>query len=622
MTQRSKWARSSLGWGAVAALAVLLIGLTIIFNYSLAGWQIDLTENHLYTLSPGTRHILAGIREPIDLDFFYSSEAAQAHPQLRAYATQVQDFLEEIAQRAHGKIRLHIIDPQPYSVAEDRAAALGVTGVPLSAAGSKFYFGLAGTNSTNGQQAIPFFDPAKQRFLEYRVAKLIYTLAHPDRPVIEWDSGLPMSGGYNPRTGQMRQPWLVYRQAAQLYHLRPLNPQATAISPSTRVLVLVDPRNLTPAARFAIDQYALRGGHIVAFVNPATQSAGPGSPRGGSQLSGLLTAWGVRFDPAKVIADRSLALTVSGAQGTPTEDPAFLGLDRDNMSQHDVITAGLSNVNLATTGYLSPVKGSKTKFEPLMWSSRDAEPVSAGKFALPTPPQSLLEGFSPTGKRYTLAARVTGMVKSAFPDGPPKGVALPSGSKDLKASVKPLHLVVFADADMLANYLWVRQMNLFGHQLNEAMAENGNLVLNVLDNLAGSADLISVRGKAGFTRPFTRVQALRRVAQARYHAEQQQLQQQLHRTEQQLTLLQSKKISKSTLILTPAQQQQIRHFEAERVSIRKRLRAVQAGLVHNINQLGTELKAINIIVIPGAFALAALLAAAWRKRRHSNSKTQ
>ena len=621
-TQRTKLSRSTLGWGAVAALAVVLISLIVIFDYSLEGWQIDLTQNHLYTLSSGTRRILAGIREPIDLDFFYSSRAAQNLPQLRAYADHVKNFLKEIADDADGKIRLHIIDPQPYSVAEDRAAALGVTGMPLNAAGSKFYFGLAGTNSTNGQQAIPFFDPSKQRFLEYDIAKLIYRLAHPKKPVVEWYSSLPMTGGYNAQTGQFRQPWLIYRQAEQLYDLRTLSPEAKSIPMDTRVLVLVDPDNLSKATRFAIDQYALRGGHILAFLNPASASTGPGGPSmsPGSHLPKLLTAWGVRFNPNEIVADRSLALSVSGPDGAPTENPTFIGLGRRDMSQHDVITAGLSNVNVATTGYLSPIKGSKIKLEPLMWTSTDAESMPAQRASM-MQPVSLLEGFAPTGKRYVLAARVTGMVKTAFPDGPPKGVTLPAGQTDLKASVKPLNLVVFAGSNMLADYMWVRQLNLFGQPLAQAWASNGDLVLNALDNLSGSSDLISIRGKAGFTRPFTRVAALRRVAEARYRAQQLQLQQQLRQTEQQLTLLQSKRNNKSTLILTPAQQQEIRHFETERLTIRKRLRAVQAGLVRSINRLGTELKAINIIIMPGVFALAALLAAAWRRRRHSAAGT-
>ena len=617
--------RSTLGWGTVGALGLLLVGLIVICNYALAGWQLDLTENHLYTLSRGTDRILKSIPEPIDLYFFYSRRAAENIPQLRAYGDHVENFLRELAARADGKIRLHIIDPRPYSVEEDRAAELGVSSAPLNSAGSKFYLGLAGTNSTNGHQAIPFFDPSKQRFLEYDVDKLIYRLVHPHKPVVAWYSSLPMTGGFNAQTEQVRQPWLVYSQARQLYDLRTLAPGATRIPADTRVLVLVDPHGLPAATRFAIDQYALAGGHIVAFVDPLAESAGggPGAPPQGTgpKFAHLLASWGVRFNPDQVVADRSLALTVSGPNGAPSVDPLVIGLGRKQMSQHDVITAGLSNINLDAAGALSPIKGAGTTFKPLLWSSKDAEVVNRGSVAGMFDPSGLLTGFKPTGKRYVFAARVTGKVKTAFPDGPPKGIKLPPGTTPLKNSVKPLHLIVFADSDMLADFLWVHHLNLFGQPLDQAWAANGDVVLNALDNMAGSDDLISVRAKAGFSRPFTRVQALRRAAQARYHAEQVQLQKELHRTERQLTLLQSSRNAKTTLILTPAQQREIQHFEHERLTIRKRLRAVQAGLVRSIDRLGTELKVINIIVVPGVFALAALLGAALR-RRHRRAAHQ
>jgi ABC-type uncharacterized transport system involved in gliding motility auxiliary subunit len=541
-------------------------------------------------------------------------------PQISPYGQRVREFLEQITQRADGKIRLHIIDPQPYSAAEDRAAELGVTSTSINLAGTKFYFGLAGTNSTNGQQAIPFFDPSKARFLEYDVDKLIYQLAHPQKPQVEWLSSLPMTGGYNPQSGQMRQPWTVYSQAEQLFDVHELEPTASRIPAATRVLVLVDPQNLSPATQFAIDQYALHGGHILAFVdpNPAAAQKPFGAPPSATHLSKLLSAWGVSFDPNEVVADRGHALTVAMREGQPPiEHLGILGLGRSSMAQNDVITAGLSNVNVETAGYLSPIKGSKTKFEPLIWSSHDAEPMPAKRFVMLINPATLLDGFKPTGKRYVLGARVSGLVKTAFPDGPPKGVTLPAGQSDLKASVKPLHLVVFADSDMLSDYLWVHDFNLFGRQVAEAWASNGTLVMNALDNLAGSNSLISVRSRAGFTRPFLKVEALRRAADARFHVQEQDLENELKDTEQQLQLLQSKRTNKSMLILSPAQQQQLEHFESEKLEIRKRLRAVQAGLVRSINQLGTELKVINIIVMPALFALVALLIAALRRRRHA-----
>src|SRR5579863_1352631 len=615
--------RSTLGWSAVAALALAFIGLTIVFNYSLAGWQLDLTQNRLYTISPGTDRILQSIKEPIDLYFYYSANAAQSIPQIRPYGQRVHDFLEELAQRSDGMIHLHVIDPQPYSVDEDRATELGVTGTALNDAGTKFFFGLAGTNSTNGQQAIPFFDPSKQRFLEYDVTKLIYQLAHPAKPVVAWLSTLPMTGGFDPQSGQMRQPWVIYSQAQQLFDVRPLQPTATSIAPDVRVLVLVDPKNLSPATQFAIDQFALRGGHILAFVDPVAESdQSGGNPMQSlgadraSHMEKLLSAWDVDFNPAEVIADRGHALTVATREGQPpVEHLGILGLDASSLSQSDVITSGLSTVNVATAGYLTPAKGATVKFEPLLQSSTDAEPMAAQRFAMLLDPSTLLDGFKPTGQRYTIAARITGMVKTAFPDGPPQGVTLPAGQRDLKESLKPLHLVVFADTDLLSDYLWVHEEQLFGQNIAQAWASNGDMVLNALDNLAGSADLISVRGREGFTRPFLRVDALRRAADGRFHAQEEQLQQELQQTEQQLTLLQSKRNDKSALILTPAQEQEIEHFEAEKLDIRKQLRAVQAGLVSDIDKLGTELKVIDIIVMPAFFALAALLIAGLRRRR-------
>jgi ABC-type uncharacterized transport system involved in gliding motility auxiliary subunit len=615
--------RSSLGWGAVAALALTGIGLTVLFNYSLAGWQLDLTQSRIYTISPGTDRILASIKEPIDLYFYYSAKTGEQFPELRPYAQRVHDLLAELTQRAHGMIRLHVIDPQPFSVDEDRAGELGVTGQDVDEVGTKFYFGLAGTNSTNGQQAIPFFNPDQQRFLEYDVAKLIYELAHPAKPVVAWLSTLPMTGGFDPQSGQPTQPWMVYSQAQELFDIRTLQPNATSIGSDVRVLVLVDPRNLSPATQFAIDQYALRGGHILAFVDPlaeADQSAGnpmqASAADRASHIEKLLTAWGVDFNPDEVVADRGHALSVAMQEGQPpVEHLGYQGLDGSSLSQNDIITSGLSAVNVVTPGYLTPEKGTQVKFEPLLRSSTDAQLMPSQRFQLLPDPASLLDGFKPTGQRYTIAARVTGMVTTAFPDGPPSGVTLPAGQRDLKASLKPLSLVVIADSDLLADFLWVREQELFGQHIEQAIAGNGALVLNALDNLTGSSDLISIRGRAGFTRPFLRVEALQHAADARFHAQEQQLQQELQQTEQQLTLLQSRRNDKSALILTPAQQAEIERFEAEKLQIRKRLRAVQAGLVSDIDRLGTELKIINIIVMPAVFALAALLLAGLRRRR-------
>jgi ABC-type uncharacterized transport system involved in gliding motility auxiliary subunit len=621
--------RSTLSGVTLLALALLFIGLTVLFNYALRGWRVDLTQNRLYTIAPGTERILKSIREPINLYFFFSEKTAAQLPQsqLKTYGVRVREFLEELADRSNGKLRLHVVDPQPFSEDEDRATELGVRGVPVGAAGEQLYLGLAGTNSTDGHAAIEFFDPTKEQFLEYDVVRLVYQLANPRKPVLAWLSSLPMGPGFDPQTGQMREPWVIYAQVEQLFDVRTLEPGAAKIDPDVNVLVLVHPKNLSPAMQFALDQYALRGGHILAFVDPLSEADSSGSdPQNpmaamaadrSSHLSELLAAWGVKFDPTQVVADRGHALSVSLRQGEPpVEHLGFLGLDKSSLARDDVITAGLSNVNVATAGSLEPVKGATVKFEPLLQSSGDAELLPVERFRMLFDPATLRDGFKPTGIRYTLGARITGNVRTAFPNGPPAGVTLPAGVTPLKASTQPLNLVVFADTDLLADYLWVHAQDFFGQRLYQTMANNGDLVLNALDNLAGSADLISVRGRATFTRPFERVERLRRAAEDRFRAKEQELEQQLQATEQKLTALESKSgAGAQNALITPAEQQEIEHFAQEKLRIRKELRAVRAGLDADIRALGTTLKIIDIVVFPAVFALLALALAVWRRRR-------
>jgi ABC-type uncharacterized transport system involved in gliding motility auxiliary subunit len=350
-----------------------------------------------------------------------------------------------------------------------------------------------------------------------------------------------------------------------------------------------------------------------------------------SHLTALLNAWGVQFNPAEVVADRGHALSVTMRQGQePVEHLGVLGLGKDSFASDDVITAGLSMVNVATAGYLEPITGekgcrplpgAKSCFEPLLRSSADAEPLPVERFRMLFDPATLRDGFKATGLRYAIGARVNGNVHTAFPGGPPNGVTLPPGQSALKVSAKPLNLVVFADTDLLSDYLWVREQNFFGQRLTQAWASNGDLVQNALDNLAGSADLISVRGRASYTRPFERVEKLRRVADDRFRAKEQELEQELRDTESKLSTLQTQGKNSSTLILTPEQEQEIDHFQSEKLRIRKELRAVRAGLDADIKGLGTRVKIVNIVVVPAVFALAALAIALWRRRRRATMAT-
>jgi ABC-type uncharacterized transport system involved in gliding motility auxiliary subunit len=621
--------RSTLGGGVLLALALLFIGLTILFSYVFRGWRVDLTQNGLYTLAPGTERILEGLKEPVNLYFFYSEKAANALPELKTYGTRVRELLEELEARGNGKVRLSVIDPQPFSEDEDRAAELGVRGAPAGPSGSNIYFGLAGTNSTDGREVIEFFDPRKEEFLEYDVVKLIYTLANPKKPVVGWMSSIPMGGtpSFDPMTGRMREPPMIYSQAEQLFNVRQVSLSATTIDPDIDVLVVVHPKGLTPATQFALDQYALRGGRIVMFVDPVAEAdhagADPQNPMAqmmankSSDPGPLLDAWGVEFNPREVVADGEYALQVGMRQGeAPVRHLGILGLNEAAFNSKDVVTAGLSSVNVATIGHVRPREGAKTKFEPLVQSSTSAGLIPTERFTMLFDPSTLRDGFKPTGERYTLAARITGTATTAFPDGPPEGATVPEGGA-LKESKSPLNLVVFADTDLLADYLWLRQQSFFGQRIAQAWASNGDLIANALDNLAGSADLISVRGRATYTRPFERVEALRRRAEDRFRAKEQELESELRATEEKLTQLESQRNDQSSLILTPEQAAELERFQREKLRIRKELRNVRLSLDQDINRLGTTLKVINIVVVPLLVALAAVGIGYWRRRQRN-----
>jgi ABC-type uncharacterized transport system involved in gliding motility auxiliary subunit len=616
------------GSGALTlvVLAVLFIGLIMLSNYGLRGLRADLTENRLYTLSPGTRHIIEGLQEPINLYFYFSREAAgERAADIKTYGDRVREVLEEMAARSRGKIRLETIDPEPFSEDEDRAAEFGLRAIPTGTAGESFYFGLAGTNSTDGRATIELFNPRQEEFLEYDIAKVIVELARPKKPVIGVLSTLPMGSDFNPMTGQASEPWAVTSQLEQLFTVRTLNADVASIDADVDVLLLVHPKALTPATLFAIDQFVLRGGRALIFVDPVAEilsaQAGPtdfgASPS--STLEPLLGAWGVTFSPTEVVADNRYALTVRGGF-RPLRHIGLLGVEMDGLSQDDVVSSGLGTVNLGVAGHFTLAEGATAKLTPLITSSDEAAVLTSDRFQFLPDPGELLNGFAATGTKYVLAARLEGAIKSAFPDGPP---AAPDRDAPIDAELGAQHIasadsanvVLVADVDMLSDRLWVQAQSFLGQRLYTAFANNGDFVINALDNLSGSADLIGLRSRATYTRPFTTVDELRRDADARFRETEQRLQAELADTERKLGELQSARNDTSSLLMSPEQQAEIQRFLDEQVRIRQELRTVRRELDRDIQQLGTTLKILNIIVVPVLFALVSLGVVFWRRSR-------
>lgn len=601
--------------GTLAVLAVIFIALILISGALLRGARLDLTDNRLYTLSAGTENLLDKLDEPVNLYFFFSATAARDVPAIRSYATRVRELLEEIAARAGGKVRLEVIDPLPFSEEEDRATAFGLTAVPLGASGETLFFGLAGTNATDGQTVIPFFQPDKEAFLEYDIAKLIHTLADARRPVVGLLSSLPMAPGFNPVTGQASQGWVIDGELRQLFDLRRLDDDVAELPGDMDALVLVHPKNLSDDALYAIDQFVLRGGRLLAFVDPHSD-VDPG--QGGeaadaltadrsSDLPRLFEAWGVRYDAGRVVLDAQHALQVQGgADGMPVRHLGFLGLDAASMNQQDVVTADLESINLATAGHFDHAEGAGAQLEALLQSSGQAMTVDAARFRFLADPAELFDGFEPTGQRYVLAARLSGELKSAFADR--------SGENHLATSREPAQIILVADTDLLGDRLWVQVQNFLGQRLFNPFANNGDFVVNAVDNLVGSSDLIAVRTRPASVRPFTVVEDLRRRAEQRFRAKEQELQAELAETEQRLAQLQ-RQGEQGEPILTPEQQAELQRFRAEQLRIRQELRQVRRQLDADIQALGAKLKFINIVGMPLLLTFAALGALVLRARR-------
>src|SRR6202051_3690746 len=424
----SRWRRMGFGLGGLIALAVLFLGIVMLSNVGLRGMRVDLTQNRLYTLSRGTQQVLGELKEPVTLYLYFSREAAAKQaPLLLPYANRVREFLEELATRSGGKVHLRIVDPQPFSEDQDHAAEFGLQ--PLQAGGGDaLYFGLTGTNSTDGRASIPSFQADREEFLEYDVAKLINELGTPKKPVIGLMSSLGLQGQFNPMTGQMGEPWPILTQLQDLFTMRTLTADVDHIDKDVDVLMLVHPKRLPPKTLYAIDQFVMRGGRILLFVDPNagadTSGQDPSNPLAGamanhsSDLAPLLAAWGVDYDPTKVIGDLQRGLEVrTSMQSPPVRHIGILGLSHDDMNQKDVVSGSLDKINLATAGALAAHPGAKTTFEPLLLSSTSAEPIPAQRFNALTDPASLRDGFKPTSIRYALAARITGPVESAFPQG-------------------------------------------------------------------------------------------------------------------------------------------------------------------------------------------------------------
>jgi gliding motility-associatede transport system auxiliary component len=426
--------RHTLAWSSIGLALVLLLSVNVIASNALRNSRVDLTQQNLFTISPGTRSVLRGIDEPISVRLYYSKRLGEASSAYARYFERVRALLEQYRDISGGKVQLAIYDPEPFSDAEDRAVAAGLRGVRLNQEGEVGYFGLTGTNATDNDVSIPFFTTDREPFLEYDITKLIYGLANPKKRVVGLISGIPIDGGMNPMAmmgggPQQLPPQVIMEQIRDFFEVRTLNQDLKEIPADIDVLMIAQPDRLTADAAYAIDQFVLGGGKVLAFVDPVAEV---GARRGPMGLSGsapstdfikLLKAWGVEFDPKKGVGDIATARRVQfggGARPVVTEYVAWMGLDQRNIDSKDVLSGGIEHLNLASAGFLTKVKDATTQVSPILVTSPQAMEIGADKLGPVPDPVALLRAYKPGGKPLMLAARISGDAKTAFPDGAPK----------------------------------------------------------------------------------------------------------------------------------------------------------------------------------------------------------
>ncbi|MEC7202385.1 MAG: Gldg family protein [Pseudomonadota bacterium] len=593
----------------------VFVCVNIFSSEALNGVRVDLTERSLFTISDSTKTVIASIDEPILLRLFFSKGVGEVNPDLATHFDRVHGLLKQYVALSDGKIRLELHQPSPYSTDEDRALAYGLRGVATSAAGDPGYFGLAGLNSTDDQAVIPFFALERESFLEFDLTKVVYTLVNPVKKVVGVISTLPVHGRHAPPYGTTPR-WPIMGQLDPLFDIRALNAEVRNIPPDVDLLMLVQPTRLTKATLYAIEQFVMRGGRALIFVDPYAEAqsitARSGRELGRDNINLLLGNWGVAMVPDKVAADidaaRRINMPIDGRLQV-LDYVVWLSLEPKHFNRRDIVTAEMSRINVATPGILEPTRLPKTEVTPLMTTGNKTMRIDVAQVAKPDPDAiGMFRDFKSANESHMIAARLTGDVKSAFADGPPPNASRALSTRHLARSEKPIDVIVVADADMLHEKFWADIRIEGDQQVPTPFANNADFVVNALDTLAGGEELVGLRARRESSRPFTYVDNIRREAERRYRSKERALIDRINNTQIEVDALVARESAAADAdVLSSTERSRIDQLRREIVTMRQELRQVQRALREDIERLDATLKFLNIGAIPIALAILSLL---------------
>lgn len=602
---------------SIGLAIILFLSVNVTASNLFRSARADLTDGKLFTLSDGTRTLLSELEEPLHMRFFLSDNLVQSAPQLAAYAKRVRAMLETYATRSDGKITLEVIDPKPFSDEEDRAVGHGINRISLAGVSDPLFFGLSVTNSTDGRAKIPVFSPDREAFLEYDLTRVVAELGQTGKPVVAVLDGLGVSGDPMARRPQQQ----VIAQLKEVYDVELLRGDVDKLPENTKVVMVIHPKDLSDRTLYTIDQWALGGGATMVFADPhAETQAGPqpGMPamEATSDPAKLFKAWGVEFDADKAIADPEFAIrTVRNIGGREMEvaNYPWLSLRREAMDTSNAALSQLSSLILTTAGGFSAAKDD-ISIEPLLTSSPDAGLVAAREAASPYgDPRKLLSQREKTEGPIVIAGRLTGTLKTAFPEGAPEGSAHSGGH--LKESRETPNVVLVGDADMLMDRNWIQHREIFGQRIAQAFANNGDFVLNTVEQMAGGVALADLRGRGVSWRPFDRIAALEKAADEKYRAKEQELVKRLEETEKKIRDLKGVEKDDGTMFVSEETVREIERFRADMLAIRAQLRTVQHDLRRDVERLKSWVTTANVGLIPAIFAAGALVYSLRRPRR-------